>query len=130
MQSNAEYEHAVLEVEPSEKHGGKSPDHYYGEADLPIDGFAEIWYPRETDPEPDWHEREAHYHHPIPYRDEAADGPWFAFPDASAWSRSPIWKWQNAPDTENITLAPSYGTKSDGEWKLHCWIRDGEIDLL
>jgi hypothetical protein len=135
MQSNSEYEHAVVVVEQSEKHGGEANDYYFNDESLPVDGFVEIRYPRDpenTDLESDWDAQSGQYWiHSIPYRDyRETDALWFARPDAEKWSRMPIWKWQNPPETEAITLEPSYGMKSDDGWNIHCYIRNGEVDLL
>jgi hypothetical protein len=74
----------------------------------------------------------------IPFRDHRKDdAPWAAFPDKQKGRRQPIWKWENPEDDpEDITLSPSYGRKKgtdgawSGEWEIHCWIKNGDLDLL
>jgi hypothetical protein len=131
MQSKEIYQHARLNVFLSKKNGGDSVNHYFQDESLPVDGFAEILYPREPDPDDGWWQvKESCWRHSIPFRDESKDGPWFAYPDADKWKRCPIWKWTNAPNTEDLTLRPSYGMRDGAGWEIHCWIRSGDIDLL
>lgn len=131
MQSDSRFEEVVVQVFMAGKHGGDRPNtHPLNEA-VPIDGFIELRYPREDepfDPETDGQ----YWRLSWPFRDHREDGLWFARPDGEKWERSPVWEWENPEEpVENITLSPSYGMKNDdGSWHIHCYIRDGEVELL
>ena len=134
MQSSDEYRHAIVLVDMAHKHGGSAPDTMVINDDVPINGIVDLRYPRETPPPDGWQDGdETYWRHSIPFRDHRKDGPWFGRPDGEKWQRSPVWKWQNPEKSiENITLNPSYGMRDseNGGYKIHCYIRDGEVELL
>jgi hypothetical protein len=135
MQSDTEYGHAVVLVDMAHKHGGSAKDTMAVNDDVPIDGVVDLRYPRETPPPDGWEDGDdTYWRHSIPFRNHRRDGhPWFGRPDADEWSRCPVWKWLNPNETvENITLSPSYGMRDseNGGYKIHCYIHDGEADLL
>jgi len=104
-------------------------DHHLLNEDVPISGQVQLYFPDRLDKiDPD---EPGAFSFAIPFRDHREHGQWFARPDAEKWRRHPVWKWENPEDDrENITLSPSYGVRPDGDWTLHCWIRDGSIELL
>ena len=134
MQSKPEYQHAIVVVDLAEKHGGDAPDFLVVNEDVPTDGVVDLRYPRETPPPDGWDETHGEFwRHSIPFRDHRKDGPWFGWPENDQWHRQPVWKWQNPDEpTENITLNPSYGMRDteNDRWEIHCYIRNGEVDLL
>ena len=133
MQSDPEYQHAVVLVDMAHKHGGSAPDTMVINDDVPIDGIVDLRYPRETPPPDGWQDGDdTYWRHSIPFRDHRKGGPWFGRPDGEKGQRSPVWKWQNPEESiESITLNPSYGMgDGDGGYKIHCYIRNGEVDLL
>ena len=138
MQSDEKYRGATVDVELADEVAADEPERaeflrsHFG---VPTDGIVAILYEQDEESNRDdgrW------IAGTIPFRDHRTDGPWFAFPDKPKGRKQPIWEWTNPEEpVENITLAPSFGrhegTDDDpwgGEWEIHCWIRNGEVDLL
>jgi hypothetical protein len=101
--------------------------------DVPIDGFVHILYRDPDEPQSGRNKDGRWYAGSFPFRSaNKDDAPWFAFPDKDKGKRHPVWEWQNPDEdpNESLTLEPSIGLGSTGDWRLHVYIRDGAIDWL
>lgn len=103
--------------------------------DVPIDGHVHILFRRSDEPDSGRDKDGRWYAGSFPFRDHRSDEYlWAAYPDKPNGRNHPVWKWQNPDEDphENITLNPSIGLgkgESKG-WRLHCWIKNGEIDFI
>jgi hypothetical protein len=137
MQSDPKYEGAEVTVELADD--VDDPDRAKFLRDhlgVPTDGRAIVTRPPMDDEDYSGRDDGRWIVGTIPFRDyRKDDDPWAAFPEKQKGRRQPIWKWENPDDDpENITLSPSYGRKKgeqwSGEWEIHCWIKNGDIELL
>lgn len=125
----------LLEVEltgESDWYDGNRSVHPLNE-DVPVDGFVHILYRDPDEPDSGRDKDGRWYAGSFPFRSTEKDAdPWFAFPDKPKGERHPVWEWKNPDEDphESITLKPSIGLGSAGDWRLHVYITDGEIEFL